>query len=401
MRDVFINRFYRPDQSATSQLCGELAEHLASTGMMVAVITSRLCHDNPRADLPACDTLSGVAVHRVWSTRFGRAGLVGRAMDYLSFYVSATLCMLRLARNDTVLVAMTDPPLTSVPAACVARYRKAHLVNWLQDYFPEVAQRLGVLDSGALNAVLRRLRNWSLDCASHNVVIGDRMRAMVADATGRAADVIPNWALEEGAAMDASKLRAQWGLGGRFVVGYSGNLGRAHQLGAVIDAATQLSDESKVAFLFVGDGAQRAQLEQRARELGLRNVIFQPFQPRERLRESLSVPDIHLVSLDARLEGLIVPSKFVGVIALGKPVIWLGDAQGELGSMVRHSGCGVVVAVDDAAQLAAHVRALAHDVQRLAAMGGQAAALWRERFRREQALKSWHSLIFNLGKDPG
>jgi glycosyltransferase involved in cell wall biosynthesis len=216
-----------------------------------------------------------------------------------------------------------------------------------------------------------------------------------AAAPGRS-EVIPNWALEEGVPADVARLREQWGLQGKFVVGYSGNMGRAHRLDAVIDAAERLREDPRVAFLLVGDGAQRAPLERRARELQLQNVVFQPFQPRERLRETLSLPEMHLVSLDARLEGLIVPSKFVGVIALGKPVIWLGEPHGELGAIVQRSGCGIAVAADDPVELAAGIASLAGDTQRLATLQAGATALWANRYQRQRALDRWLDVLRDM-----
>jgi colanic acid biosynthesis glycosyl transferase WcaI len=105
--------------------------------------------------------------------------------------------------------------------------------------------------------------------------------------------------------------RAQWGLEDAFIVGYSVNLGRAHRLDELIDAACGLRLQPDLRFVLTSDGAQRAELPGRVTVLGLKNVAFQPYQPRERLRESLSFPDGHVVSLDERPEGLIVPNKFV------------------------------------------------------------------------------------------
>ena len=90
--------------------------------------------------LPANETASGVTVHRVWTTRFGRGTLPGRAMDYLTFYPSALWRLARLADRDTIVVSKTDPPMVSVAAALAARATGARLVNWTQDLFPEVAQ---------------------------------------------------------------------------------------------------------------------------------------------------------------------------------------------------------------------------------------------------------------------
>jgi colanic acid biosynthesis glycosyl transferase WcaI len=406
-RVLLLNRFFFPDHSATSQLVTDLAIDLAARGFEVIAITSRQRYDDPSARLALEQVHAGVRIRRVGTTRFGRQNLAGRALDYLSFYLGASIALWREARRGAVVIAMTDPPLLAVPALVVARLRGARYFNWLQDVFPEVAERLNSLHPRALASLLRVLRNWSLRHADTTVVIGAHMAARIAPFCASPPVVIPNWALEECAEANATSassdvgathpLRATWGLSEAFIVGYSGNMGRAHRLDELIDAASALRSQPRLRFVLIGDGAQRAALAARVQGLGLKNVIFQPYQPRECLRESLSLPDIHIVSLDERLEGLIVPSKFVGVLAMGRPVLWIGAAEGEVGSLVRAFGCGVTVPSGDAAALTQVLRELSDDYAsggtRLRAMAQQAQALWRTRFKRRDALDAWARTI--------
>src|SRR5688572_28031791 len=172
---VFVNRFYFPDFSATSQMLTDVAVRLASQGIDVHVICSRQLYENAAADLPREQRIDGVIVHRVWTAKYGRKSLRGRALDYASFYLTATAQLFRLLRPGDVAVVKTDPPLLSVVAAPAVLLRGAKLVNWLQDVFPEVASRLGV---ARLNPVLltglQALRDRSLGCARANVVLGAR-----------------------------------------------------------------------------------------------------------------------------------------------------------------------------------------------------------------------------------
>ncbi len=138
-RLIFVNRFFFPDHSATSQILSDLAFDLSSAGRDVHVIASRQIYDDPKASLPKHETISGVQVHRVASTRFGRAALAGRAVDYVSFYRSVQRVLGEIARRGDVIVVKTDPPLTSVVAMGAARRGGARLVNWLQDLYPEIA----------------------------------------------------------------------------------------------------------------------------------------------------------------------------------------------------------------------------------------------------------------------
>lgn len=402
-----LNRYFFPDHSATSQLATDLAVDLAADGFEVTAITSRQRYDDPLARLALEQVHAQVRIRRVGTTRFGRKNLIGRALDYLSFFLAASFALWREARRGAVVIAMTDPPLLGVPALAIARLRGAHCVNWLQDVFPEVAEGLGVVRSRALAEIFRCLRNWSLRHSAATVVIGDQMGALVAPLCRLPPVLIPNWAMEESSEANgtvasdentgSNPLRAAWGLGSAFIVGYSGNMGRAHRLNELIDAASTLRSHPDLRFVLIGDGAQRAGLEVRVQSLGLTNVMFRPYQSREHLRESLSLPDIHIVSLDERLEGLIVPSKFVGVIAMGRPVLWIGAADGEIGSLVRTSGCGVNVLSDDTEALTHILRELLDDHAsggvRLQAMERQARALWRERFMRRDALNAWAAVI--------
>ena len=144
MKIIFVNRFYAPDHSATSQMLTDLATALAAGGADLQVVTSRLRYDDPSGSLPRHEVVDGVRVHRIWTSTFGRGSLAGRALDYVSFYLAASIKLIQLLRRDDVVVAMTDPPLISVPVGWVARLRGARAVNWLQDIFPEVAAELGM-----------------------------------------------------------------------------------------------------------------------------------------------------------------------------------------------------------------------------------------------------------------
>ncbi len=403
MKVVFVNRFYAPDHSATSQMLTDLATSLAADGVDVHVVTSRLRYDEPGVRLPRSEVRDGVTVHRVGSTAVGRGALAGRAADYLTFHAAVAARLLRLLERGDVVVAKTDPPLVSVPAGWCARVRGARHVNWLQDVFPEVAAELGLrVARGPIGRLAARMRDASLRSAVANVAIGECMRDRVA---ARGIDpatltVIPNWA--DGDAIhpvppEANALRRDWDLRDRFVVGYSGNMGRAHEFGTLLDAASALRDDAGIVFLLIGDGAQRGAVATAARERGLASLRFEPYQPRERLHESLSAADVHVVTLRPALEGLIVPSKFYGIAAAGRPAIAIGDPDGEIGAEVRRSECGLCVREGDAAGLVAAIRALRDDVPRRERMGSNARALLEARYERRIAARQWQALLQAVG----
>jgi len=401
MRVVFVNRYFHPDHSATSQMLSDLAFHLAGAGHDIAVVTSRQRYDDAAARLPADETVRGVRVHRVETTRFGRDKLSGRAVDYASFYAAAGRKLADLADPQTIVVAKTDPPLISVIASRVAKARGARFVNWVQDVFPEVATALGMkLLRGPQGRALRYLRDRSLQSAAANVVVGERM-ADVARAGGAKSDslhVISNWSDCDGIRPVPhleNPLRREWGLADAFVACYSGNMGRAHEFDTIVAAAAQLA-ETDVRFLFIGGGPQRQAVESAAGAQGLSNVVFQPYQPRESLSLSLGAGDVHLVSLRPELEGYIFPSKLYGILAAGRPTLFIGDADGEIARLVEREGIGRAVAQGDADGLARAIEALRDDPAGRRAMGERARALLGARYDSAIAMAAWQEMLEGL-----
>ncbi len=401
MKLIFLNRFFHPDHSATSQLLSDLTFALAAGGRSVLVITGRQRYDAPDEPLPARETVNGVEVHRVWTSRFGRAKLPGRALDYATFYMAAAWRLWRIARRGDVVVAKTDPPMLSVMAAPICRLRGAGLVNWLQDIFPETAEALGV--GGRLARIpfgaMRLLRNRSLQAARLNVVLGERMAELVA-ALGIGRErirTIPNWA--DGASVEpiehsSNPLRSEWSLDGAFVVGYSGNLGRAHEMDTIVEAMTIASaSEQPVVWLFVGGGALLGRLKGEVERRGLKCVRFQPYQPRERLAQSLSAADVHLVCLRPELEGLIVPSKFYGIAAAGRPTLFIGDEDGEIARLAVRYRCGRAVASGDSEGLARAVLELASDPLRCRRMGENGREAFTAELDKPVALARWGEML--------
>src|SRR4029077_17341069 len=153
-------------------------------------------------------------------------------------------------------------------------------------------------------------------------------------------------------------LLCEWRLEGKFVLGYSGNMGHVHEFKTMIDAAERLKHESEIAFVFIGSGIARPWLEDEVAERGLTNVQFRPYQPADRLRWSLSVPDVHFVSLRPTLEGLIVPSKFYGIAAAGRPIIHIGDPDGEIAKILEREQCGWSYCIGEVGPLAQCIRRL-------------------------------------------
>jgi glycosyltransferase involved in cell wall biosynthesis len=398
---VFVNRYFHPDESATSRVLSDLAFRLAALGIRVAVVTSRQLYDDPRAGLPGYEQIAGFSVHRVATATQGRGRLAGRGSDYVSFHAAAGVKLLQVLAPGDVVVAKTDPPLISVSVSIAARLRGALLVNWLQDIFPEVAVALGMRIPAWVSRSLQFARDRSLRRSALNVVLGERMRAhlLALGIQSERIRIVPNSTDVRAITprpVEQSATRQRLDLNGQFVVGYSGNLGRAHEFETLLGAARLLRANRRFVFLFTGGGAKMESLQQAARAEGLDSFRFLPHQPPDLLADSLAAADVHIVSLLPELEGLIVPSKLYGILAAGRPAVFIGDTQGEVALVVSRHACGIAVPAGDSERLATELLELSDAPDRLQTMGDNGRRLVVSRYGSERAAADWQQILVSL-----
>ena len=399
MKIIFINRFFYPDESATSQILSDLAFHLSDQNHDVHIITSRQRYDNASAKLPSIDVVRNVKIHRVWTSGFGRYRLRGRLIDYFSFYICAIIKLFRLCKKNDIIIAKTDPPMLSIPVRVIARLCKARQINWLQDLFPEIAMALGVIrKDGIFGKLLIKTRNSSLVNSDLNVVIGESMKdkLIMEGVPEDRIRVIHNWVNDsviQPLSGTSNPLLEQWGLAGKFIVEHSGNLGRVHEYETVIRAAEKLKNEKDIVFLFIGGGIKLEELAQEVFIRGLENFIFKNYQARESLRFSLGLADVHLVVLDKNMTGLIVPSKFYGACAAGKPVIFIGDSEGEIPGILKSTESGETVEQGNDDRLAELILEFKNNNEHLKNMGENARRVYDERYSMEIAFGEWEKIV--------
>ncbi|KGE02332.1 glycosyltransferase family 4 protein [Rhizobium sp. YS-1r] len=399
MKIIFINRYFFPDQSATSRMTTSIALALVQRGFDVMAVASREIHNQRTTDLPADEVIAGVQVKRLATFRFGRHTVVGRAIDYLCFHVLAFFWLLRNVSAGDMAVVCTDPPFLSVTSAVALRLKGGIMVNWIMDLFPETAVELGFFRRWRLPMQLaRKARNWSLSSPGIAVCSTSRMAAYI-EQQGLPRDqlvVMHHWSDGEEIypiPPSRNRLRSQWGLSGTFVVGYSGNFGRAHEFQTIIDAARRLKDRDDIRFLLIGGGYQHAAVMEAARQLQLDNMIFKPLQPIANLSESLNAADVHLVSLLPELEHCIVPSKFYGILAAGRPTIFIGDPDGEVPRVLASTGCGRSVEIGAVDDLTAAICDMRNSPELRTEMGQKARQLLLKEYSREKAIDAWCALI--------
>ena len=396
---LFINRVYPPDDLATGQLLAHLAEGLAAEGWRVTVLTSR-----SRPDSPAWEVRNGVGVARVAGVAFSRSSHWRRALAYGSLYPIFGWKALRLPRHDCV-VTMTDPPLQLLLAPSLRWIKRARAVHWAQDLYPELAVELGVLRNGSWAArLLTRLSTFALRRHDVVVAVGSCMarRVRARGVPGDRIKVIPNWApfpirSATDDAVAAFRSARGWSRD-EFVLMYSGNFGLAHPFEAILGAAAQLlARGARFRLVFAGNGPRETWLREQAAARGLTNVTFLPRQPLDQLPVMLAAADAHVATMERAVVGLVVPSKVYGILAVGRPCLFIGPGDCEAAELVRRHGAGAVVEEESGQALMRILEEWSENPERFAAITERARAA-AEAVGLEPALRAFSAL---LSGEPG
>jgi glycosyltransferase involved in cell wall biosynthesis len=394
---TFFNRFYWPDVAATGQLLTDLAEDLAAAGWSVRVVTGRTTYLGQDGLASRREIRAGVEIVRVRGTRFGRRTLLGRAADYASYAVAAFVEALRSERGS-VLVGMTDPPMFMSGVLLAARVRGCRAVYWAQDVFPDVAVRLGVLRGGGIpHRLLRAIAGAVCRHCDAVVALGERMADLLvrAGVSSSSVAVIHNWADTTAivpVAREQNSFRVEQGIRDEFLVLYSGNMGRAHTFDALKGAMLRLRSEP-ILFMFVGSGYRLGELTEFARAYALSNVRFLDYLPRRELANSLPAADVAVVTEDPTAVGLLVPSKTYGVLASGRPLLFVGSQESDVAGIVRESDCGFVISPSDAAGVSEAILQLQNDPDIRRKLGANARQAAESRYSRAGASRAWDELL--------
>jgi glycosyltransferase involved in cell wall biosynthesis len=376
-------------------MLSDLGARLAAAGHEVTAICSDRSYAQPKLRYPLREVIDGVRVRRVPTTAFGRRSKVGRAADYSAFLFGAAFRLLFGTRVDSVVVLTTPPMVAAIPLL-VSRLRHFRVVFWSMDVYPELAFRLEAVRRESFGGrILSRIAEWILRSADVTIALGDSMAGLLRKAGAQNVEVVHNWA-DETAIVPMKPTerssRAEWGWTRRFVLLYSGNLGLAHEFETVIAAARRLSSEMpNILFAFIGVGPRLNEVRQATRDLS--NVEFRDFVPRAKLGESLAAADVHVVTLRPGMAGLLVPSKIYGILAAGRPTIYVGPAEGEIHDIVTTGRCGASIRNQDVDGLVGAIRDYACDPFRRDREGESARSTFERNYTKELSLSALQRVI--------
>lgn len=402
---VFVNRHYWPDVAATGQCLTDLAEFLAKVGWDVTVVTAKGGYRGDHHPGWTLGVHNGVRLLRVPCTSFGRSSTLGRLVDYATFGVASSLRLL-VSSARGVVVALTTPPLLPLGVGLVTALRRGRFVIWSMDLHPEAEEAVGMFRRGGIvSRVTRRAMDIAYRLADRVIALGPYMKARLGAYPGLDPDdveVIPVWSRAEELERvpDGDNPLLHDPGSGRTVVMYSGNAGFAHRFDEYLAAVERLAGDTGYRFLFVGGGPRRAEIE---RHLSAADVPYEygSYVPREQLAASLSLADVHIITLRSDMVGIAVPVKVFGAMAVEKPLLMIGPRGSETAELIEGAGCGWVVDPDldpdPIERIVSLLRSVRENPEEAGRRGRLGRSMLEEECGADHVMPRWNHLLESLG----
>ncbi len=375
---ALLCQHFFPELISTGMHMTELACALRSLGWFIQVYCAQpsISIEEQNAQVPEEMEYRGIRILRVRALGSHRKNLLGRLVHGMSYLLSVAWAVFRDSGEMGGYLITTNPSILGAVGRCVGWFRRRPYIVIVYDVYPDVAVRLNLFKARSLFVRLwEMVVRFGLRGASGIVVIGRDMEKLVRQklrvGAGPPVYLIPNWSDETNVSLlphEASEFRRRHVPDGYFVVQYSGNMALTHNIEPLIEAAEILRNE-KVLFQFIGEGSKKKRLQEMARDVGLQNVQFFPYQPLSELGQVLSAADASVVCLESCFTGVSVPSKTYGIMASGRPILGLVDPESEIGRTIIENGCGLVMPDPSGSEVADAIRGLLREPANTQRMG--------------------------------
>jgi colanic acid biosynthesis glycosyl transferase WcaI len=399
---AILYHFFYPDDVVSARHFSDLAEALAASGWEVEVLPSNRSCRNPAQVYPSRERWRGLKISRIWRPRFSQSSSLGRILNAAWMIAAWSRIALRgkPTRPDVVLVG-TDPILSVLVAFPLKWLRpEIQIVHWAFDLYPEAAIADGML---MVSGTVVRLLTWLLRraYASCNLIVdlGLCMRGRL-EAYGGAGvrrTIVP-WALVEAKSPMPPEpgLRLRLFGDAKLALLYSGNFGRAHAYQEFLELARSMRGTG-IEFRWSVRGNAVEQLRSELQESDT-NIALLGFVPESELSRHLAAADIHLVSLKPDWSGVVVPSKFFGALAAGRPVLFAGAEDSSVARWIREYGVGWVLNSSTFDEVRLHLRCLSENPDRLRELEAHCLDVYENYFSRDKMIGSWMRELIRLAR---
>lgn len=290
-------------------------------------------------------------------------------------------------------MVLSTPPLIAILPVFLKPLKKFFIVHNIQDVYPDLLRLLGRNEHNSLLfRISRTLNQYILKRVDRIVLIGQSLLDQLNNHYRidiHKVRIVENWGLKELTALEEEVPSQPLPLR----VLYTGNMGRAHRFEAILGAAERLHYDGGVEFVISGGGYNYARFKEAAAAKGLSNIRFQPYVPLEELPNLIRSADVCLLVGSRDSAGLILPSKFYGYAACGKPMIYITSGRDDLVAHIETGNLGFVVPNGDAERLAEILTGLIKDRKRLADFSEKVRAYHHAHLSRDLRLESYLNLF--------
>jgi colanic acid biosynthesis glycosyl transferase WcaI len=388
----------------------ELAEELAALGHKVTVVTAfphyagNIVDHRYRGRLIQQETHKGIRAIRTYLyTSPHKQRFLVRFLNYVSFNVLSTLAGIFAGPQDVILAP--SPPLTiGLSAYIISRVKRIRYLYNVQDIYPDVVVKLGIIKNPGVVAFSRWLERFVYSHARHITVLSEGFWANLLrkGVPPEKLTVIPNFVDVDfiRPLLRDNSFRHRFALDDRFVVLYAGNLGHSQNLEHVLECAALLRDQDHIAFVIVGNGSRKPYLEAQAQRMGLDNIRFIPFQPWEDVPEIYAAADISLITLRKGIALDSVPSKAYTIMASGRPILAAVDPGSDAWNLVQQAQCGLCVEPENPQALAEAIRALCANPALRERLGRNGREHVVQHYTRQAVAKQYHELLTSIVSKP-
>jgi len=346
-----ISQVFYPDEVSTANLFTKLSAKIAEDNhLMVDVWCAQPSYSTLKRQ-PRHLVYKNINITYLRSTNFKKDHFFGRLMNYLTFTISVVLKLL-FSKDKTPVFTHTTPPSLGIIISLVCKLKKRKFIYVLLDIFPDGMVRLGRFkDKSLLVKIWKKINKKAFKRCHQIVVIGRDMKKWLLNfypaAQGKI-QYIPLWQDEEliqPVEFEQNPFVTVHKLNKKFVVQYSGNMGLWNDM-ETLGKVTHFH-WNDVHFMFIGGGMRKKELLTVLEKPVPEYVQLIPFLSNKEYANAVSACHVALVSLQKDLEGMAVPSKIIGIMAAGIPVIAVVPEQSEIASIVHEENCGLVVLPDD------------------------------------------------------
>jgi glycosyltransferase involved in cell wall biosynthesis len=397
-----VSELYYPELTSTGYFLTGIAEGLASV-YDVSVLCGQPSYFARGVLAPVHEIRNRVDLHRCWATTLDKNKLICKIVNLITISISIFMVALfRFSRGDIVIV-VTNPPSLPYLIALACKLRGARFVLRIEDVYPDVFTRLGILSLQSIPARLLGLAShWLYNSSIRIIVLGRDMRDLVSDKLNSRKDrvvIATNWGDSKAIVpqpLSDNMLLAKLNLRERFVAQYCGNIGRTHGIKDITEAAELLSAEPEFHFLLIGWGAKKQWALKQKQARKLENLTILAPLPSVEFCDGLNACSVAIISFSSGMAGISVPSRMYNVLAAGKPLLAVCDGDSELAAVVREENVGWVVPPRRPDLIVSVLREAKANPNRLRSMSERARKAAEAKYTSDHVIEVYKSLIESM-----